>query len=426
MIAFATLFLGLVLGVQTVAVMTSQDVSQVEVRLDDRSLVVLDEPPWRAPVDLGDTLEPRMLTAIARDGEGREIARTEQALNLPRPPAELELLLEPGTDGRGAVARISWDSIASTDRPTVTATFDGVELPVTDSHRIPLPGHDPARLHFLRVDAVFGEHISTYAERVLGGTYADRLSTELTAVPVRLTGRAALPPAEGLEGWVRVGGEAAAVLAVDEGPADLIVVRDVSAQPVLDDFGRTGRNGSRRYVARLKTDQRVRFLSPFARPVPHPGYSMSLFEPSESLTAHDGGLFWLLTRIRPRHGADEGQRLADAVAAAGLTAAGGSRPRAILLVLGPEPRDRSTLGADGVRHYLESLRVPLVVWSVGGDTAAAWGQAERIDSLSALERASKALRRDLERQRILWVEGVHLPRSIELTERARGILEPAT
>ncbi|MEZ5332342.1 MAG: hypothetical protein R2991_09895 [Thermoanaerobaculia bacterium] len=424
MIAFATFFLGLVLGVQTVAVMTSEDVAQVELRLDEHSLVVLDRPPWRAPVDLGDTLEPRMLTAIARDADGLEVARAEQALNLPRPPAELEILLEPGTGGRGAVARVSWDSIVSAAWPAVTAAFDGVEIPVADPRRIPLPDHDPAQLHFLRVDAVFGEHISTFAERVLGGTYADRLSTELTAVPVRLTGRRDLPAVEDLGGWVRIRGAEAPVLAVDEGPADLIVVRDVSAQSGLDSFARSSRNASLRYVARLKTDQRVRFLSPFARPVPHPGYSMSLFEPTESLTAQDGGLYWLLTRVRPKHTADEGQRLADAVGAAGLTAAGGSRPRAILLLLGPDPEDRSTLEAGAVRRYLRSLRVPLVVWTVGGEATTPWGDAERIDSLASLERAVKSLRRDLERQRILWVEGVHLPRSIELTDRALGTSSP--
>jgi hypothetical protein len=35
-----------------------------------------------------------------------------------------------------------------------------------------------------------------------------------------------------------------------------------------------------------------------------------------------------------------------------------------------------------------------------------------------LERATKAVRRLLDRQRILWIEGIHLPQRIELSARA--------
>lgn len=430
MIAFATLFLGLVLGVQTVEVMTSDDVARVELLLDGRPLAALEGRPWRVEVDLGTELAPRTLEAAGYDGEGREIARTTQWLNVARPPAELEILLEPGENGNGAVARLSWDSIAGATAPVVRATFDGAELPIADPRRIELPAHDPRQLHFLRVEAAFGDHLGTVAERVLGGTYADQLSAQLTAVAVHLTARGDLPAPAALNGWVTVDGEPAPVLAVDAGPADLIVVRDPSAQPILDTMTAAGRGRSGgsalRYVARLKGDQRVRFLSPWARPVPREGYSMSLFEPSEELTPHDGGLCWLLTRVRPRHAAADGRRLADAVAAAGMMAAGGARPRAVLLVLGPEPSDASALPPEAVRGYLEALRVPLVVWHVGGADATAWGAEESVDSVASMERAVKSLRRLLERQRILWVEGVHLPQAIGLGAPARGRIELAS
>lgn len=416
MIAFATLFLGLVLGVQTVEVMTSDDVVRVELLLDGRPLALIEAPPWAVEVDLGTELAPRALEAAGYDAAGREIARATQWLNVPRQPAELEILLEPGESGRGAVARLSWDSIAGTAAPSVRATFDGIDLPVADPRRIELPAHDPRQLHFLRVEATFDEHVGTVAERVLGGTYADQLSAQLTAVPVHLTARGDLPSAAALDGWVTVDGEPVPVLAVDAGPADLIVVRDPSAQPLLDSLAAPG--SALRYVARLKGDQRIRFLSPWARPVPRNGYSMSLFEPSETLTARDGGLHWLLTRVRPRHARADGQRLADAVASAGMMAAGGGHPRAVLLVLGPDPVDRSALTPEAVRGYLQALRVPLVVWSVAGGEGTVWGRPEAVDSIASLERAAASVRRLLERQRILWVEGVHLPQRIGLAERA--------
>jgi hypothetical protein len=430
-IAFATLFLGLVLGVQTVEVMASQDVARVELLLDGRPVAAIEHPPWRTVVDLGTALEPKILEAVGRDGRGREIARSTQRLNLPRPPAELELLLEPGEEGRGSVARLSWDSIAGQTEPTIRAWFDGAELPVVDTRRLELPAHDPRQLHFLRVEATFTEHLGTVAERVLGGTWADQLSAQLTAVPVHVSGNAELPAARQLDDWLTVDGKGAPVLAVDDGPDDLIVVRDLSAQPLLDGLasldrsvsfafrsGSVRQSPSLRYVAPLKGDQRLRFLAPYARQVADTHHTTSLFEPSEAFTAHDGGLYWLLTRVRTTTSPPEGQRLADAVAAAGMMAAGGSRPRAVLLILGPDAVDRSGLDPETVRGYLESLRVPMVVWSLGGAGTPSWGPTEAIESLTSLERATKAVRRLLDRQRILWIEGIHLPQRIELSARA--------
>lgn len=431
MIAFATLFLGLVLGVQTVEMMASDDVARVEILLDGRPVAAIEHPPWRTAVDLGSALEPRILEAVGLDRHGKEIGRSAQRLNLPRPPAELEVLLEPGEDGRGSVARLSWDSIAGETEPTIRAWLDGVELSVVDTRRLELPAHDPRQLHFLRVEATFTEHLGTVAERVLGGTWADQLSAQLTAVPVHLAGRADLPAVRQLDGWLTVDGQGVPVLAVDDSPADLIVVRDLSAQPLLDGLASLDRSlsfafrsgsvrqaPSVRYVAPLKEDQRVRFLAPYARQVADIDHTTSLFEPSETFTAHDGGLYWLLTQVRTRTSPPDGQRLADAVAAAGMMAAGGSRPRAVLLILGPDPVDHSGLDAETVRGYLESLRVPLVVWSLGGPAVPPWGPAEALESLTSLERATKAVRRLLDRQRILWIEGVHLPQRIELSARA--------
>ena len=60
------------------------------------------------------------------------------------------------------------------------------------------------------------------------------------------------------------------------------------------------------------------------------------------------------------------QRLADAAAVAGLQALAANRPRAVLVVLGEQPKDASRYDAETVRRYLESVRVPLVVWSLKG------------------------------------------------------------
>ncbi|MGH9464357.1 MAG: hypothetical protein ACRD0X_01840, partial [Thermoanaerobaculia bacterium] len=105
-----------------------------------------------------------------------------------------------------------------------------------------------------------------------------------------------------------------------------------------------------------------------------------------------------------------------------VEAAAGARRRAVLLVLGADPADASQFAPETVRGYLQALRVPLVVWRAGrATTATAWGGAIDVSTVPRLETAAKDLRRALERQRIVWVEGTHLPQRIGLTDRAQGV-----
>jgi hypothetical protein len=77
-----------------------------------------------------------------------------------------------------------------------------------------------------------------------------------------------------------------------------------------------------------------------------------------------------------------------------------------------------------VRKYLESIHVPLFVWSLyGPNTSAAkrWGEAEDISSVYKLSAAVARLRAELESQRIVWLEGRHLPQAIALSPSAQGV-----
>lgn len=440
MIAFATLFLGLVLGVQPVGIMASPEVAHVDLLLDGVLATRLDGPPWRAPCDLGTTLAPRRLEAVALDSQGREIGRTAQWLNLPREAAEVQLLLEGGQSGHGVVARLSWDSVGGGEPSAVEVSFDGRALPVEDPRRVALPSYDPEQLHFLRAELLFAGGISSVVEATFGGAYADRLQRDLTGVPLAVEPRRELPAATQMTGWLAHAGRPLDVLAVDEGPAEVLLVRDVGAQRRLDDLASPARSPQRtgpglqgtgmgivaapntRFVARLGRDQRLRLISAFPRDLQRPDYSVRLFSPSDVFTAEDGGLLWLLQNLRDMPPGDATQRLADAVAAAGVEAAAGARRRAVVLVLGPDPDDASQFDAATVRGYLQALRVPLVVWRTGEETAPGpWGPTRDVSTAARLETAVKELRRSLDRQRIVWVDGVHLPQQIALTELARGV-----
>lgn len=219
----------------------------------------------------------------------------------------------------------------------------------------------------------------------------------------------------------------------------MIVVRDLGTSGALAELGRVRPRRSEdgtgalqiehdylRFEMGLRKDDEVRFLWPVPRAFSGSGLPAELFDRSRAFTLQDGGLHWLLTRVLPTEGAAGKQRLADAVAVAGLQAMAGSRPRAVVLVLGGSPEDGSRYDPATVRRYLESIRVPLYVWTVEKGAAespglAAWGKVEDASTLSRFRSAVARLRDALEAQRVVWVEGQHLPQSISLGPAATGI-----
>ena len=130
MIAFASLFLGLVVGVVPVTVLVEKPVATVRVELDGRTVGRVAQAPWTVPLDFGADPLPHELVARALDESGKEIAVARQFVNLPRPPAEVEVVLERDAKGKAVAARFSGQSLIAVRPAKVTATFDGANLPV--------------------------------------------------------------------------------------------------------------------------------------------------------------------------------------------------------------------------------------------------------------------------------------------------------
>ena len=193
MISFVTLILGIALGVRPIEVRADPAVSTVEYQLDGHVLGVLTAPPWKLVVDFGAPM-PHELVAIARGGDGAEIGRAVQRINVPRPVAEATLALLPGTGGRGRVARLAWASALSEKPERVELTLDGQPLAPGDLARIALPDFRPADVHVLRAVLDFKEGSQATAELLVGGvkrqapngpeTLRGETQAELTAMPV--------------------------------------------------------------------------------------------------------------------------------------------------------------------------------------------------------------------------------------------------
>lgn len=432
MIAFATIFLGLILGVQEIEVVVGEEVATVELLLDGENVGTLTQPPWTLRCDLGDELAPRLLVAVARGAGGDELGRARQWLNLPQPPAHVTVALEGGGEGQPHVARLSWESLAGATPQRVAVSFDGGPLAVADPRRVVLPPHDERQLHFLRAELEFSDNVTSVAEVTFGGTYADQVSSELTAVPVTAK-RSKVRKKGALDGLLLDKGEPLRVVAIEKESAQIVVVPQGTIRPLLEDLSRLQpamlRLPMAERVERLRTAasfgprQFVRFLWPVVQHQEGTRQRYDLFPKSYEYGPEVGGFYYLLYRAfdEPHRGEE---RLADAVAVAGLHAAEQRQRRAVVLLLGedtdaPDPSQLTPLQA---RRYLERLRVPLHVWSLAGTSEPeGWGEVLDVSGLDRLETAVEKLMWSLDRQWLVWIDGVHLPQEISLGPQAKGV-----
>jgi hypothetical protein len=439
-VVFLTVFLGLVTGTHEIALQVEGAPSSVELRLDGQRVALLERPPWTARLALGDELLPRRLEARALDTEGRERARAEQWLNLPRSPAEVEIALEDGPAGAPAAARVRWASLPGEQPLRVTLAFDGRPLALDAEGRARLPAFDPGAPHLVSAEVVFPREVVARRDLAFGGALGEEARTELTAIALEQPAGAKIPSLSQAAAWLTGPEEPLRLAAIDGGGAEVVLVRGAEAGDARARLGSgsatvwtpMGARGSRvrtrdsqylRFEARLRRGDVMRFLWPYPRQtLSGSGLPVRLFDGAQPVPAEEAGLFWLLTRAEsPAHAGEP--RLADALAVAGLQAAATGGPRAVVLVLGDALADPSTYSPATVRRYLASLRVPLFIWTLArrdDPGSPAWGAAQAAGSLPALQGAVKRLRAGLDRQVVLWLEGRHLPQSIELTAAARA------
>ena len=401
MIEIVTLFLGLVTGTQPVELAVSPGVAGVEVRLDGELVEVLESAPWRLEVDLGEALLPHELVAVALDDGGRELGRARRWVNIDLPRIEVDgrapaggltplpIVFEqdrvPPPDELGAWLRAGGEPIAVSGVETGPAEVVIVQDPRTRPALEPL-----ARLYLsYRLDQI--------------------------GFPVEVPDPAA-------ESWH---------------PDLLRLPEKEFRQAAREAFSTSTNTPESRQIGLLwkgylalgglGDETRVRFVSPLAAPISRTTEQRNLF--MQSVSVPDAGLFWLARELPPMSFA---YRIADAVAVAGREVHAAGRRRAVVLLLHGDPGDQSLYPAAAARDYLRALRVPLFVWSVSrADVPAGWGEPRFIgfpgseegkrvrsrglgETYERVAEATGELRRELARQRIVWLSGEHLPHRIEL------------
>ena len=431
MIEIVTLFLGLVTGPQPVELAVREGVARVEARLDGEVVERLSSPPWRVEVDLGEALAPHELVAVAFDTGGRELERARRWINIDMPRGEVDGRAPPGeltslpidvpraqVDGPpppGGLTLLPVVLAAGTNpSPAEMGPWfeaDGEPLTVRGVHRGPaevLVVQDPAtRFQLEELGRFFlGRELDRLG---ISGKAIRRDSADWSPELLRM-------PLDDFR-------DAAMEL------FDVPVGSPESRQ--LDRLWRTYHA-----FADLGPETTVRFISPLAAPVSTSASQRNLFAGSAGVA--NVGFFWLVENVPPMGFA---RRIADAVAIAGREAHAGGRRRAVVLLLADDVEDQSLHAASAVRAYLRALRVPLFVWALSADateTEAAWGEATFIGlepprrgrsvpekdvdaALDRFARAAEALRRELDRQRIVVLGGERLPDEVELGPAAEGV-----
>lgn len=421
MISFASLFVGLVFGIVNVQLVATAGVDRVDLLLDG-SLVAELRDPFLAQVDLGCDPAPHELVAVARDARGKEVGRVRQWVNRPRANAEAAFVLEPGRGDRVRIARLTWRSLTAENPHTITVTFDEKPVRVTDPSRIEVPAHDPRTVHVLRAVLDFGGNVRTTAEAVFGGPRSAEAVTEMTAVAVILDKGQTMPPAEKLTGLFERDGVPLEVAAVEEGPFDVVFVGEGSA---LEPFQKLYQSRKDPFVPELPVDLGYRFLWPVPQVAAQSTMLANIYPITSRFTPVDGTVGWFGTRrLDWPPFSKKSQRLADAVAVAGLAAAEQERRRAVVLLLGPDAEDGSLLTPGEIGSFLAHLRVPLFVWSIGrtaSPEARRWPAGPTIQTARQFDGAVSALLESLSRQRIVWVEGTWLPQTVVPAASAAGI-----
>lgn len=434
MINFAFLFLGLVLGVHEVEVLVEGDVAAVRLELDGEVVGEIEGEPWRLEVDFGPVLHPHRLEAIALDAEDRPIDSARQLINLPRERAEAALMVEGSDPERPDSARLVWQHIEYQTAERISISFDGQELPLAGPDRVRLPEFDPATLHSIEASIRFADGVRYQAELNIGGQTIFGADTELTGVNVT-SRNMDLPELRSLEGRFRGHGEPLRVVGVERAPARIAMVVDQTALPALRKLGEFGSNLTDAQSA-LRPGEQLVFLFPEVKKIESDTVPARLFSLTQTFTAkHGSSIPWILTRISPPDQEPSPyRRISDALAVAGVQAAMGNRPRAVVLVLGTEIADTSAYNVGEVRRFLQDIRVPLFIWWTGRpqnevtsendrklSLKTPWGRAKDISSFTRLMQAMAQVRIELDSQFTVWIEGSYLPHAIELAKGVKGI-----
>lgn len=384
-------------------------------RLDGREVCVLEAARTRCDVDLGHGLSVHRLDLVRVAEDGREGERVTRWLNRPG-VAESEVRLRVACDEAGKRCVLS-TSFVHPDRfapSTWSLTVDGKPVESRPGVDVVIPPGGSKSARVVALEAFFPDGRRAAATRLLGGPRTAGADEAIQAVPIEVEPEG--PAVSEGELGRRLGGRA--VRAIETGETEAVFVVDPLAARALyamrlatsrDSFPGVS---EKRLKSALERFGALRFV--------HPESNAARVPTAEA--PRDGEARLELLHHGPKGvGEFQALKIADAVAAAGLSAASSQRRRLVVLLLGEPRPDKSRFSPAAVRSFLAELMVPLVVLRTAERPDDPWGEAPLLklekDVRTALNKAADSL----ERQRIAWLAGDFAPGEIQLLEPKEGL-----
>ncbi len=437
MIEFATLFVSLVVGIHPVEVVLTEPVASVEFLLDGRSIGVVAEPPWRIDCNFGRAPLPHELLAVARNKTDGEVSRARQLINLPRSSSELKIVLTGPAESSPSGARLIIGKPLFVETEHIVVEFDGIPLQLNQDLSLSFPEFDTSVAHVLAAEVGFSDGSAAHSAVSFSLGASGVAETQLTAIPIVVSGGDE-PTLESLQDTFLAKNLIVNTKAIGRPGGRVIMIRDISASEDLRRLGEfrdqrvshTRRseiwNGAMVGGGRDLEQTMFRIAEPIPTIFEASGKSLArTFWVSPPFRIEPAGLDWCATHVFPRPrdltGGHQDQQVADGVAIAGLQAAGSGRPRAVVVVVGDKEPDTSLFGIEATKQFLRAINVPLVVWSTKPAAAERWQATAKVTNPKQLKSAAGAVMALVESQWIAWVEGLHMPNDITVSEVRKDI-----
>jgi photosystem II stability/assembly factor-like uncharacterized protein len=408
---------GLLIGLFPVIVDLGPGAQNAELLVDGRPACTIRARAPACTVDLGPDPVLHLMELVRKDRAGNVTERVSRWINKPGVEAEVHVGGECEKKSKTCDFTVTWAHPAKQDPASLTVSLDGATISrsVTNKIRAPFPGN--ATPQVVTADAVFPDGRRSAYTRLLHGSYPEEAEASLQAVPV------VLEKDVRDEELVRVLKEAGwPVRAVEQGEFEVVFVVEPGVLESMSSFGLSTQSkpltGAEQIQAIVANDSITAFLlhdagtadrtRTLAQDLSQYGSRAPVrLSPRNPVGSWIRGLFLAPSSVPATHRL----RTADAVAAAGYHLGGSSRRRAVVLIAGATRPDESTFSPEQARAYLRQTLVPLSLWRKDQGAAAEWGGGGNEPLLERFGSNIADLRRQLDRQRIVWLEGHIDPRT---------------
>ena len=379
---------GLLIGLLPIAVDLGETRAPAHLLLDSRPVCEVTVRSPGCTVDLGPDPRVHLLELVRTDAVGHVTERVHRWIN--RPGIEPEVLAAGGCDEKRHDCEfdVTWAHPRKLDPKRIALQLDGATVWQGPGHHARVPRGTAPLPQVVAVEAEFPDGTRAIYTRALYSSYPEEAQASLLAVPILPEGNAM--PNEALTAGLKAAG--IPVRAVEETEPEVTFVMARKAFDAIPGV-----------LPRAMAEQ-------VHMPVLSAAEGSTAFDtirvlfPDESLQSLEIPLGRLGT-VRTLTGS-QFSRYADAVAAAGYSLGGTPRRRAVVLVLSGFDRPNvSSFAPVQAQAYLAEVMVPLIVWRVGNVQASEWPEGPRLETMANVQAALRAVRSEIDRQRIVWLEG---------------------